>query len=172
MITDFLNCMWDYAKQEITRELGAVSDLNQAQVYLTVPAAWDLAGTGHMRKAAIEAGFVASAFMGDTEWRERLHVITEPEAAAVHCAFDSDVLAGALKPSQNFMVCDAGGGTVDLAVYKLIGNLNNLEIAEIAARSGANCGSLFLDFRFRELVRQVGFCSITSATLSSLIILF
>lgn len=31
----------------------------------------------------------------------------------------------------------------------------NLEIAEIAARSGANCGSLFLDLRFRELVKTV-----------------
>jgi len=29
----------------------------------------------------------------------------------------------------------------------------NLEIAEMCARSGANCGSLFLDLRFRELVR-------------------
>jgi len=29
----------------------------------------------------------------------------------------------------------------------------NLEIAELCARSGANCGSLFLDLRFRELVR-------------------
>lgn len=30
--------------------------------------------------------------------------------------------------------------------------LANLEIAEICARSGANCGSIFLDLRFRELV--------------------
>lgn len=29
----------------------------------------------------------------------------------------------------------------------------NLEIAEMCARSGANCGSLFLDLRFRELVK-------------------
>lgn len=28
-----------------------------------------------------------------------------------------------------------------------------MEIAEICARSGANCGSLFLDLRFRELVK-------------------
>lgn len=35
----------------------------------------------------------------------------------------------------------------------------NLEIAEICARSGANCGSLFLDLRFRELVK-VGIPSI------------
>ena len=53
------------------------------------------------------------------------------------------------------MICDAGGGTVDLAVYKIIGELANLEIAEVCARSGANCGSLFLDLRFRELVRTL-----------------
>ena len=33
--------------------------------------------------------------------------------------------------------------------------LSNLEIAEMCARSGANCGSLFLDLRFRELVRTL-----------------
>jgi len=60
-----------------------------------------------------------------------------------------------LRPSQNFMICDAGGGTVDLAVYKIIGSLQNLEIAEVCARSGSNCGSLFLDLRFRELVRTL-----------------
>lgn len=69
------------------------------------------------------------------------------------------------------MICDAGGGTVvcnaypfmkrytkplqDLAAYKIIGLLQNLEIAEIAARSGANCGSLFLDLRFRDLVQTL-----------------
>ena len=60
------------------------------------------------------------------------------------------------------MICDAGGGTVvrtcvvmvfptalnfalqDLAVYKILGELQNLEIAELCARSGANCGSIFL----------------------------
>jgi hypothetical protein len=43
----------------------------------------------------------------------------------------------------------------DLAVYKIIGQLADLEIAEICARSGANCGSIFLDLRFRELVKML-----------------
>lgn len=34
----------------------------------------------------------------------------EPEAAAVHCAHLTDLHR--LRPSQNFMICDAGGGTV------------------------------------------------------------
>ena len=31
--------------------------------------------------------------------------------------------------------------------------MTELEIAEMCARSGANCGSIFLDLRFRELVK-------------------
>ncbi|KAI6113468.1 hypothetical protein EDD16DRAFT_1137510 [Pisolithus croceorrhizus] len=153
LIVDFLSCLWEYAKEEITREIGAVADLNTADVILTCPAAWDAKGCDLMRGAAIDAGLVQSAHAGDTKWRERLQIITEPEAAAVHCARLTDLHK--LRPSQNFMICDAGGGTVDLAVYKITGQMANLEIAEMCARSGANCGSLFLDLRFRELVRTL-----------------
>ncbi|KAF9480618.1 actin-like ATPase domain-containing protein [Pholiota conissans] len=153
LIIDFLSCLWEYAKDQITRDIGTVADLNTAEVWLTVPAAWDAKGCEIMREAAISAGLVANAHAGDDNWRDRLRIITEPEAAAVHCAQLTDLHH--LKPSQNFIVCDAGGGTVDLAVYKIIGQLANLEIAEMCARSGANCGSLFLDLRFRELVKTL-----------------
>ncbi|KAA1466844.1 actin-like ATPase domain-containing protein [Dentipellis sp. KUC8613] len=153
VIVDFLYCLWEYAKEQITREIGAVADLDSADVWLTVPAAWDAKGCDLMREAAINAGLVHSSRAGDHAWRERLRIITEPEAAAVHCAHLTDLHK--LKPSQTFMICDAGGGTVDLAVYKIIGQMANLEIAEMSARSGANCGSLFLDLRFRELVRTL-----------------
>ncbi|KAJ3786434.1 hypothetical protein GGU10DRAFT_290232 [Lentinula aff. detonsa] len=153
LIVDFLSCLWEYAKEQITREIGAVADLASADVWLTVPAAWDAKGCDFMREAAIQAGLVRSSRPGDTQWRNRLHIITEPEAAAVHCAHLTDLHH--LQPSQNFIVCDAGGGTVDLAVYKIIGQMENLEIAEIAARSGSNAGSLFLDLRFRELVKTL-----------------
>ncbi|KAJ4481021.1 hypothetical protein J3R30DRAFT_3287382 [Lentinula aciculospora] len=150
LIVDFLSCLWEYAKEQITREIGAVADLASADVWLTVPAAWDAKGCDLMREAAIQAGLVHSSRPGDTQWRNRLHIITEPEAAAVHCAHLTDLHH--LQPSQNFIVCDAGGGTVDLAI---IGQMENLEIAEIAARSGSNTGSLFLDLRFRELVKTL-----------------
>ena len=38
------------------------------------------------------------------------HIFSEPEAAAVHCAHLTNLHK--LKPSQKFMICDAGGGTV------------------------------------------------------------
>ncbi|KAI0255423.1 actin-like ATPase domain-containing protein [Lactifluus subvellereus] len=153
LIVDFLYCMWEYAKEQITREIGAVADLDSADVWLTVPAAWDARGCDMMREAAITAGLVRSVGARDRDWRDRLHIITEPEASAVHCAHLTDLHN--LKPSQIFMICDAGGGTVDLAVYQILGQLAALEIAEMCARSGANCGSLFLDLRFRELVRTL-----------------
>ncbi|CAE6398596.1 unnamed protein product [Rhizoctonia solani] len=155
-IIDFLSCLWNYAKQQITREIGAVADLNTADVWLTVPAAWDAKGCDMMREAAIAAGLVQSAAATkgtDKNWKERLRIITEPEAAAVHCAHLTNLHQ--LRPSQNFMICDAGGGTVDLAIYKILGSLERLEIGEVCARSGKNCGSLFLDLRFRDLVARM-----------------
>ena len=108
-------------------------------MWLTVPAAWDAMGCQMMREAAITAGLVQSSRAGDREWRDRLRIITyvplshlalhlinirivravafvgspsssEPEAAAVHCAHLTDLHK--LQPNQNFMICDAGGGTV------------------------------------------------------------
>ena len=87
-------------------------------------------------------------------------VYRKPEAATVHCAHLTNLHY--LRPSQNFMICDAGGGTVvgiyvdmnfstalnfalqDLAVYKYLGGFQNLEIAEMCTPLGAQCGSIFL----------------------------
>ena len=98
---------------------------DSADVWLTVPAAWDAKGCEIMREAAISAGLVASSRAGDTTWRDRLRIITEPEAAAVHCAQLNDLHH--LKPSQNFIVCDAGGGTVDLAIYKVCASFSRVD---------------------------------------------
>lgn len=86
---------------------------------------------------------------------------SEPEAAAIHASTLSSLLS--LRPSQNFCIVDAGGGTVDAATYKLIGQLSQLEIAELCARTGANCGSLFLDLRFEALVKRLSVPSSTSS---------
>lgn len=77
----------------------------------------------------------------------------EPEAAAIHASTLSTLHN--LKPMETFIICDAGGGTVDTAVYKMMGKLSELEIAEICVRSGSNCGSLFVDLRFEELLRSL-----------------
>lgn len=49
---------------------------DSADVWLTVPAAWDAKGCSIMRSAAINAGLVQSSRAGDVNWRDRLHIIT------------------------------------------------------------------------------------------------
>ncbi|GAA5969951.1 hypothetical protein JCM21900_002451 [Sporobolomyces salmonicolor] len=153
VIADFLRCIWRYAKRQITEEIGSVVDLNAADVLLTVPSGWDAAACSLMRESAIRAGLVQSSRGGDVNWRDRLQIITEPEAGAIHASTLATLHH--LRPSQCFLLCDAGGGTVDTAVYKLMGQLSELEIAEMCVRSGANTGSLFVDLKFEELLRRI-----------------
>ena len=37
LIVDFLTCLWEYAKEEITREIGAVADLSR---HFSIPFSW------------------------------------------------------------------------------------------------------------------------------------
>ncbi|MEW2556004.1 Hsp70 family protein [Streptomyces zhihengii] len=112
---------------------------------LTVPAIWDDAERNLMRQAAEEAGFPAG--------RERLILVTEPEAAAVYCAVDQGAGIGgdATVPT---LVVDCGGGTVDIAGYRDRGD-GTLE--ELGTPVGGKQGSDYINRRFeRELARRVG----------------
>ena len=48
------------------------------------------------------------------------------------------------------MVCDAGGGTVDLISYTVVRLEPVLEVKEAAPGTGGLCGSTYLNRRFRE----------------------
>lgn len=80
-----------------------------------------------------------------------LKIISEPEAAAVY-ALKMTPPKG-LQIGSNVVVCDAGGGTVDLIAYKVT-SLYPLLVEESAVGTGGLCGSAFLDFRFEELVKS------------------
>jgi hypothetical protein len=55
--------------------------------------------------------------------------------------------------NDNFIVCDAGGGTVDLISYE-IKQLNPLRLEESAEGTGKCCGAAFLNMRFEQHVRS------------------
>ena len=108
--------------------------------------------------------------IADNNWSERLHIITyasfnpfyfvthvcalgrEPEAAAVHAA--ATIEHPVLQPPKNFILCDAGGGTIDTASYRIVGSGRPVELAELSIRSGGNCGSLFIDVAFEKYLRD------------------
>jgi hypothetical protein len=82
-----------------------------------VPSKWDTKGIAMLREACFKAGIVSRYDVG-VPGRDQLRVMTEAQAAALHCV--ADVGLASMKNGQQFLVCDAGGSTVDIAVHKVI----------------------------------------------------
>lgn len=82
------------------------------QYCLSVPAMWNDHAKALMRQAALQAGMISPL-----DPPHRLLLISEPEAAALYCEKKCDQFA--IGHGQKFMICDAGGGTVDLIVFEV-----------------------------------------------------
>lgn len=54
---------------------------------------------------------------------------------------------------RSFVICDAGGGTVDLISYTITKLKPVLEVQEATPGSGALCGSTFLNMRFAKFLK-------------------
>ncbi|KAL8846467.1 MAG: hypothetical protein Q9221_008451 [Calogaya cf. arnoldii] len=127
----------------LSKVLGAGSlSTTTIEYVLTVPAIWsELAKS--KTKACAEAAGMGSA--------DELQMIPEPEAAAVW-AFHEMASFG-LEKGDAFVVCDAGGGTVDLITYEIKALNPSLRIVEVAKGEGGMCGSTMLDRRFATFLR-------------------
>lgn len=55
---------------------------------------------------------------------------------------------------DSFVLCDAGGGTVDLISYTITQLHPKLEIIEAAPGTGGLCGSTFLNRRFAAFLEE------------------
>ncbi|KAF9511534.1 hypothetical protein BS47DRAFT_1298819 [Hydnum rufescens UP504] len=148
VIVDFLSSLWMVKHTLLCTVPNVSSSSDFAEIYLTVPASWDARRALSLREAAVKAGLVVQVSRKDMYWQERLHIIPETKASAIHSVPLTQFL-----PDRKFMICDAGGGTIDIATYNVTRVWGAPEIAEVCLRSGAYCGSLFLDIYFRELVR-------------------
>jgi serine/threonine-protein kinase ATR len=73
------------------------------------------------------------------------------EAAAIYTL--KNLSPGSLGVGKKFVVCDAGGGTVDLITYEIM-RLNKLEVKEMTEGTGGKCGSSMLNQRFRRYLKQ------------------
>ena len=148
-VADYLRLLWKHAITNIERSFGeaAVEGL-PIRVVCTVPAVWTTDAVGKMREAAKEAGILDYRLAGDTT----LDFVSEPEAAAL-ATFDDLQKRPNFKEGDSFVVCDAGGGTVDLISYKVV-ETKPLKLVECVEGSGKLCGAVFLDQEFEAFMRQ------------------
>lgn len=78
-------------------------------------------------------------------------LIKEPEAAALYTLTTHDHMINA---GDSFVLCDAGGGTVDLITYE-VKSIQPLELAELVPGKGGMVGSLGLNKLFEKTVRSL-----------------
>jgi molecular chaperone DnaK (HSP70) len=108
---------------------------------LTVPAIWSEVAKEKTLKACKTAGVKTKA---------DILLVSEPEAAAIYALHGLDPHGLAI--GDSFVLCDAGGGTVDLISYTITQLYPILKVKEAASGTGGLCGSTFLNRRFGEFL--------------------
>jgi len=139
--SDYMGAVFKHALKEIESDSLDPSFLEsfQKQFVLTVPAVWSDKAKDMTLRAARNAGI------------SPVSMITEPEAASLYTLLS--VKNKGLKSGDAIIICDAGGGTVDLVTYE-IQSLNPFELKALTAPSGGVCGSLMLNHLFEEQIRK------------------
>ncbi|RVD85378.1 uncharacterized protein DFL_003702 [Arthrobotrys flagrans] len=155
--TDYLRLLYEELMEKILRRrLPETLDITPIHFIFTVPAIWGHQAQQATKMAATRAGFCSR--MSDT-----LSLVSEPEAAAtyvlkaMHAANFSRVSTRAmpsLQEGNTFVVCDAGGGTVDLISYEVEEVRPSFKLKETAVGTGAKCGSSYIDEGFLQLLRR------------------
>ncbi|KAF2712359.1 hypothetical protein K504DRAFT_474745 [Pleomassaria siparia CBS 279.74] len=135
---DFIRAIYEYAIEQISSEVTqGYMKLCQKQFVLSVPAEWSDAA----KHATLQ---IAGLFP--------VTLIKETEAAALHTLKD---LSFSLSIGDAFVICDAGGGTVDLISYEVEALTPRLKLKELVKGSMGMADSLGLNKRFEEAVKNL-----------------
>ncbi|KAK5107132.1 hypothetical protein LTR62_001690 [Meristemomyces frigidus] len=149
VIADYLRLLWQHTIEELIRDRGdAAVNGSPFKVWITVPAIWNSKAQSKMLEAARMAGILDKRTAGKTE----VEFVAEPEAAALAVLNDFKGRPD-IKPGDVFVVCDAGGGTVDLISYEIL-SVDPLMVRECVEGKGKMCGAIFVDEAFTSLVKN------------------
>ncbi len=82
-------------------------------------------------------------------------IISEPEAAALAVVRELASIDGdaSFRPGDCFILCDAGGGTVDLISYRIKETRPTLVLDEVGYATGGRCGASFIDADFQKWLK-------------------
>ncbi|KAJ6259608.1 Heat shock protein [Drechslerella dactyloides] len=139
---DFLGAVYRHAMEQLYLQRGRpVMEITQVDFVLTIPAVWNELACMRTRKAAERAGFTKN---------HTLNMCTEPEAAALYTLRSAECSANV---GDKVIVCDAGGGTVDLISYNIRRIVPRLEVDEAVVGTGDTCGSTYIDQAFEDFFR-------------------
>lgn len=157
---DYLREINKYTCDQLIQTVNPASSsdcIKKCRYVLTVPATWVNKDFSAMRDIAIEAGLINDIY----DPKERLVIINEAHAASLFCEREYCMMdygiSSKLTKGQRYLVCDAGGGTIDLATYECTGSDDNSiknGHCQLALESGGSCGSTILDRNMETYLRD------------------
>lgn len=137
---DYLKHLKSTLEQTVDAQFGAGTfEITSIEYVITVPAIWSDQAKDLTRWCAETAGM------------RNAKLISEPEAAMVYVLQDMPTNDYAV--NDVFMICDAGGGTVDLITYKVTSK-DPIEVEEIVQGNGDRCGSAYITRQFYQYILQ------------------
>ncbi|KAK7917796.1 hypothetical protein PG985_011404 [Apiospora marii] len=148
LVADYLRALWAHILESITKSRGeVVVDISRFRVVITIPAIWKPYARQAMRDAVEKAGILKKRMLaGPTS----LSFVSEPEAAALSTLSETGRYP---KKDDVYLICDGGGGTVDLITYKIL-ETGPLALEEAVEGSGGLCGAIFIDQAFQRKVKK------------------
>ncbi|KJA20622.1 hypothetical protein HYPSUDRAFT_88584 [Hypholoma sublateritium FD-334 SS-4] len=115
-----------------------------ARYVLAHPNGWGGAEQARMRDAAVRAGLVRA------NERERITFVTEGEASLHFCVTAGVLTKAEMKKCPNFIIVDAGGGTIDISAYRQNPANDTQAFEEIAPAQCLFRGSVFVNMYARR----------------------
>lgn len=144
-----INYMKDHMMKTCKKTVGSSVAESDIRWILTVPAIWTDGCKQFMREAATKAGIDNSTLL----------IALEPEAASICCRFQPlqandrrNLELESFQPGSEYVVIDAGGGTVDITVHKID---QSGRLRELHASSGGNWGSIYVDRSFHNFIESI-----------------
>lgn len=125
------------------------------EIVIAHPNGWGAHEQAFLRKVAVLGGLVP----GSTA-QERVHVVSEGEASVHYVMLHGDI-ERRLEVGVDFVVCDAGGSTVDTTLYTVAQTSPVLELKEKKASACVQAGAIFVNQTaieyFDTLFQSAGF---------------
>lgn len=146
IIADFLSQVKAHLIQNLDQKYGGeLWRTLPITLVVTMPAVWSDLAKARTRQAVDKAGFNPAQFPGLTNIIDA----TEPECAAIYTihSLRETVHDSKFGTGDGFIVCDMGGGTVDLISYRVVKS-NPTRIEEATIGSGGQCGGTFIERAF------------------------
>jgi hypothetical protein len=136
LCADYLRELRRHAQIHLQQRFGEeVYNSMNKELVITVPAVWSERAKHWTLEAVKRAGIDAT----------KLTLVTEPEAAAIYTL--NQMMEGANKTElhvgDSVVLCDAGGGTVDLITY-VVQSIEPFRLEEATVGAGDKCGATLL----------------------------